>query len=134
VLSDRGLLVAIEALSGRHPIPVNIRADASLRGLRLSDELEGAAYFTIAEALANTLKHSRADHLGVELRENGEHLIVRVRDDGTGFDAPGARGTGLANLRDRIAAVGGALQIDTSPGAGTTVVAEFPLPGDRRRP
>jgi signal transduction histidine kinase len=56
---------------------------------------------------------------------------VRVSDDGDGFDAPSARGTGLANLRDRVASVGGALQIDTSPGAGTTVIAEFPLP-DRR--
>ncbi len=61
-------------------------------------------------------------------------LIVRVSDDGNGFDAATARGTGLANLRDRVAAVGGALQIDASPGAGTTVIAEFPLPTDRPRP
>jgi signal transduction histidine kinase len=133
VLSDRGLLVAIETLAGRHPVPVAIRADASLRALRLPDELEGAAYFTIAEALANTLKHSRADRIDVELRENGSRLLVRVSDDGIGFDPTGARGTGLANLRDRVAAVGGALRIDTSPGAGTTVIAEFPLPGERRR-
>ena len=133
VLSDRGLLVAIETLAGRHPVPVAIRADASLRTLRLPDELEGAAYFTIAEALANTLKHGRADRLDVELRENGDHLTVRVSDDGDGFDAATARGTGLANLRDRVAAVGGALQIDTSPGAGTTVIAEFPLPDETRR-
>jgi signal transduction histidine kinase len=133
VLSDRGLLVAIETLAGRHPVPVAIRADASLRALRLSDELEGAAYFTIAEALANTLKHSRADRLDVELRENDDRLIVRVSDNGDGFDAAAARGTGLTNLRDRVAAVGGALQIDSSPRAGTTVIAEFPLPGERRR-
>jgi signal transduction histidine kinase len=133
VLSDRGLLVAIETLAGRHPVPVTIRADASLRALRLPDELEGAAYFTIAEALANTLKHSRADRLDVELRENDDRLTVRVSDNGDGFDATAARGTGLTNLRDRVAAVGGALQIDTSPGAGTTVSAEFPLPGERRR-
>ena len=133
VLSDRGLLVAIETLAGRHPVPVAIRADASLRALRLSDELEGAAYFTIAEALANTLKHSRADRLDVELRENDDRLIVRVSDNGDGFDAAGAQGTGLTNLRDRVAAIGGALQIDTSPRAGTTVIAEFPLPAERRR-
>jgi signal transduction histidine kinase len=134
VLSDRGLLVAIETLAGRHPVPVTIRADASLRALRLSDELEGAAYFTVAEALANTLKHGRADRLDIELRENGDRLIVSVSDDGNGFDAAEARGTGLANLHDRVAAVGGALQIDTSPGAGTTVIADFPLSGGRRRP
>lgn len=133
VLSDRGLLVAIETLAGRHPVPVAIRADASLRALRLPDELEGAAYFTIAEALANTLKHSRADRLDVELRENDDRLIVRVSDNGDGFDAAAARGTGLTNLRDRVAAVGGALRIDTSPRAGTTVIAEFPLPAERRR-
>jgi signal transduction histidine kinase len=133
VLSDRGLLVAIEALAGRHPVPVTIRADASLRGLRLPDEVEGAAYFTIAEALANALKHSRADRLDVELRENGDGLLVGVSDDGAGFDAAGAPGSGLANLRDRVAAVGGALRVDTSPGEGTTVLAEFPLPRDRPR-
>ncbi|HEX5730432.1 sensor histidine kinase, partial [Microbacterium sp.] len=133
VLSDRGLLVAIETLAGRHPLPVTIRADASLRSLRLPDELEGAAYFTIAEAFANTLKHGHAARLDVELSENSDRLTVRVSDDGDGFDAAGVGGTGLANLRDRVAAVGGALRIDTSPGAGTTVLAEFPLPGERPR-
>ena len=132
VLSDRGLLVAIETLAGRHPVPVKIRADASLRVLRLSDELEGAAYFTITEALANTLKHSRADRLDVELRENDGRFVVRVSDNGDGFDPAAARGTGLTNLRDRVAAVGGSLQIDSSPHAGTTIIAEFPLPGERR--
>jgi signal transduction histidine kinase len=112
---------------------VSIRADSSLRTLRLPDELEGAAYFTIAEALANTLKHSQADRLDVELREDGDRLTVRVSDDGDGFDAAQVRGTGLTNLRDRVVAVGGALRVDTSPGAGTTVIAEFPLPGARRR-
>ena len=92
-----------------------------------------AAYFTIAEALANTLKHSSADRLDVELRVNADRLVVRVSDNGDGFDVAAARGTGLANLRDRVAAVGGSLQIDTSPGAGTTVTAQFPLPGESRR-
>ena len=133
VLSDRGLLVAVEALAARHPVPVTIRADASMRALRLPDELEGAAYFIIAEAFANTLKHSRADRLDVELRENDDHLTVRVSDNGDGFVAAEARGTGLTNLRDRVAAVGGALQIDTSPRSGTTVIAEFPLPDERGR-
>jgi signal transduction histidine kinase len=132
VLSDRGLLVAVETLAGRHPVPVAVRADDSLRTLRLPDELEGAAYFTVAEALANSLKHSRADRLDVELRWDGDRLIVRVTDDGTGFVPTGVRGTGLANLRDRVAAVGGAFRIDTAPGAGTTVIAEFPIPGERR--
>ena len=132
VLSDRGLLVAIETLAGRHPVPVTIRADASLRVLRLSDELEGAAYFTITEALANSLKHSRADRLDVELRENDGRFVVRVSDNGDGFDPAAARGTGLTNLRDRVAAVGGSLQVDSSPHAGTTIIAEFPLSGERR--
>jgi signal transduction histidine kinase len=113
---------------------VTIRADTSLRALRLPDEVEGAAYFTIAEAFANTLKHGRADRIDIELREKGDCLIVRVRDDGKGFDAARARGTGLANLRDRVVAVGGALQIDAAPGAGTTVLAEFPLPRETRHP
>lgn len=131
VLSDRGLLVAVETLAGRHPMPAVVRADASLRALRLPDALEGAAYFTIAEALANALKHGRADGVAVELREDGDRLTVRISDDGDGFDAAAVQGTGLTNLRDRVAAVGGALRVDTAPGAGTAIVAEFPLPGGR---
>lgn len=131
VLSDRGLLAAIEALAGRHPTPVSIRADTSLRGRRMPDELEGAAYFTVAEALANSLKHARATRLTVELRANGDGLTVRVSDDGDGFDPAAAQGTGLSNLRDRVAAVGGTLGIDASPGEGTVVAAEFRLPRGR---
>ena len=133
VLSDRGLLIAIETLAGRHPLPVAVRADASLRALRLPDELEGAAYFTIAEALANTLKHGRARRIDVELRQSGKRLLVRVEDDGDGFDTAEAHGTGLANLRDRVTAVGGAFRVETSRGSGTTVLAEFPIAGERRR-
>lgn len=131
VLSDRGLLAAIETLAGRHPTPVNVRADSSLRERRLPDELEGAAYFTIAEALANSLKHAHADRLDVELRADGDRLIVRVSDNGDGFDPAAARGTGLPNLRDRVAAVGGTLHIDGAVGAGTVISAEFPLPSER---
>lgn len=133
VLSDRGLLAAVEALAGRHPVAVEVRADPALRGMRMADDVEGAAYFTIAEALANTLKHASAKRIDVEMHIEGEVLVVRARDDGAGFDVDRATGSGLANLRERVAAVGGHLDVGSRPGEGTTVTAEFPIASERER-
>lgn len=129
VLSDRGLLAALETLGGRHPVPVTVRAGSALRDQRLPDEIEGAAYFTVAEALANTLKHADAHRIDVELELGGGILSVRAHDDGCGFDPEGAGGSGLTNLRERVVAVGGTLEVDSRPGEGTTVAAEFPVAG-----
>jgi signal transduction histidine kinase len=127
VLSDRGLLAAVEALAGRHPVPVDVRADPALRGMHLPDDVEGAAYFTIAEALANTLKHGSAHRIEIELHIEQGSLAVCARDDGCGFDVERAAGRGLANLGERVAAVGGRLDVGSRPGLGTTVTAEFPI-------
>ncbi len=130
VLSDRGLLAAVEALSARHPVPVVVRAGPGVRELRPPEDVEGAAYFTIAEALANALKHAKAQQISVDLRLREGRLGIRVRDDGAGFDPAGAGGSGLANLAARVAAVGGRLDVSSRPGTaptGTTVTAEFPL-------
>ncbi|GAA1999468.1 sensor histidine kinase [Microbacterium ulmi] len=131
VLSDHGLLAAVEALAGRHPVAVEVRADPVLRGIRLSDEVEGAAYFTLAEALANTLKHGSAHRIEIELHLEGRALEVCARDDGVGFDVERATGSGLANLRERVAALGGRLEVVSRPGGGTTVTAEFPIAAER---
>jgi signal transduction histidine kinase len=137
VLSDRGLLAAVEALASRSPVPATVRAAESLQGLRLPAEIEGAAYFTVAEAMANSLKHARAQELTVTLARSNGSLLVSVADDGVGFSTgagrrpdAGSSGQGLGNLSERLAAVGGRLDIDSAPGRGTVVTATLGVGGD----
>jgi signal transduction histidine kinase len=126
LLSDKGLLPAVEALAARHPVPVDLRADPDLRHQRFAADVEAACYFTVAEALANTLKHARAGRVCVELSRRGDDLCVTVTDDGVGFrpsDPPQLTGQGLTGMKDRFAALDGSIDIDSRPGLGTTVSA-----------
>lgn len=125
VLSDRGLLEAVEALAARSLVPVSVRADPSLRGLRFAEEVEGAGYFTVAEALANAGKHAAASQIDVSLARSNGSLAITVHDDGTGFDPEAAAGEGLANLAERLSALGGRLDVDSGTGLGTTVNARL---------
>jgi signal transduction histidine kinase len=97
--------------------------------MRLSDDVEGAGYFAVAEALANSLKHADAEQVEVELSVHGAELGIHVRDDGNGFDPDRAAGNGLANLSARVSAVGGTLRVRSAPGTGTAVVAVFAIGG-----
>ena len=123
VLSDRGLLEAVEALAMRSALPVAVRAQPSLRGRRFAEEVEGAGYFTVAEALANVGKHAHATRAEVHLGDADGALHIAVHDDGDGFDLATAAGEGLRNLAERIAALGGQLHVDSKPGDGTRVTA-----------
>ncbi|TNC28448.1 GAF domain-containing sensor histidine kinase [Amycolatopsis alkalitolerans] len=125
VLSDQGLVPAVEARVDRLPLEVAVQAGDELREQRLGPEVEGAAYFVICEALTNVVKHSAARTANVDLSRRNGTLFVRVRDDGVGF--AGASGHGLTNLRDRVEAVGGTLQVDSAAGAGTSIRAELPV-------
>ena len=126
VLSDNGLVAAVEARAGRLPVPVVVRAAETLRRQRFPEDVEGAAYFVVCEALTNVLKHADASGTEIELAATGEVLSIDVSDDGAGFGVPG-RGTGLTNSRDRVEALGGRLGIDSRPGAGTRLHAELPF-------
>jgi signal transduction histidine kinase len=112
VLADRGLDAAISALAARSPVPVGVEVTAG----RLPGPVESAAYFVVAEALANAAKHARAGEIGVRIARHRDLLIVEVFDDGVGGADP-ARGSGLRGLADRVGAVDGHLTI-TSPPAG----------------
>jgi signal transduction histidine kinase len=127
VLTDRGLLEAVESLAARSAVPVAVRADPDLRGLRFAQEIEGAGYFTVAEALANASKHAAATAIDVTLAHHDGGLDITVRDDGTGFDPATAVGEGLVNLAERVAALGGRLDVQARPGAGTTLTAHLRL-------
>jgi signal transduction histidine kinase len=121
VLADRGLDAAISALAARSPVPVGVEVATG----RLPGPVESAAYFVVAEALANAAKHARATEIGVRISRHRDLLIVEVIDDGVGGADP-AKGSGLRGLADRVAAVDGRLDI-TSPAGGPTVIrAELP--------
>jgi signal transduction histidine kinase len=130
VLTDQGVLPALEALVASHPHPVRLRADSTLRELRLPEEIEGAAYFTVAEALTNSLKHADASRVDVTLSRINGSLLIEVEDDGTGFDASSTpSGRGLEGLADRLGALGGTLGVDTAVGRGTVVKATLSTTG-----
>lgn len=126
VLSDGGILEAVEERCTHVPIDVSLHAAESLRSQRFHDDVEGAAYFFVSEALANALKHAGASRVEVTLAKNGDVIRLGVTDDGCGFDPTTAQQNGLAGLSDRIRALGGTLTISTRANAGTSVQAELP--------
>lgn len=122
VLSDRGLDAALEDLAGRSPLPLEVRAGA---GGRLPERVEVAAYFVVAEALANATKHAQAERVEVRLERAAGRLLVEVRDDGRGGADP-RRGSGLRGLADRVGALDGTFAWESPDGAGTVLRAELP--------
>ena len=126
-LADGGLRPALRALARRSPVPVGL--DVRVYG-RLSEPVETATYFAVAEALANAARHAQATAVTVDVDATGELLRVRVTDDGRGGADPG-RGSGLVGLKDRVEALGGRFSVHTAPDTGTTVRAELPLDPDR---
>jgi len=129
VLADQGLLDALEGHAGRLPVEVVIEADAGLRGVRYPRHIETAAWYLLAEALTNAVKHSGAGQLTVGLAQPDGRHVVEVRDDGRGFDPTAPRGLGLSGLADRMSIVDGTFEVVSAPGRGTTLRGEIPLPG-----
>lgn len=129
VLSDGGVLEAIEERCSRMPLKVTIKAPVELRSARFGDDIEGAAYFFVTEALANVLKHADAQHVTVSMTTGDGRLALAVADDGAGFDAASTPLNGLAGLTDRVRALGGTVTFTSRPGGGTRV--EALLPTDR---
>jgi signal transduction histidine kinase len=127
VLSDNGLVAALESRATRFPISVQILADDGLRAERFSEDVEGTAYFVACESLTNVAKHAGTAGARIRLSHPGGRLCLVVEDDGRGFEPNGARSGGLANIRDRVEALHGRLTIESRLGAGTSVRAELPL-------
>jgi signal transduction histidine kinase len=123
-LGEQGVAAALSAATARSPVPVQL-SDAGIG--RLSLEVETAVYFCALEAIQNAVKHADASRIGVALSRRDATLVVEVTDDGAGFDpAREASGEGLANMRDRVDAVGGRLTIRRADAGGTLVRAEVP--------
>jgi signal transduction histidine kinase len=123
VLTRGGLRAGVDALLSRIDVPVTV----DVSGDRPPPEIEASAYFIVAEALTNVVKHARAERAEVRAHVDDGVLHVAVRDDGIG--GAGAGGNGLVGIEDRVAALGGRLRVESPKGGGTLVVADLPLPG-----
>jgi signal transduction histidine kinase len=123
ILTEAGLLAALRALARESPVPVALRADLPER---LPEPVEAAVYFVVSEALTNVAKYAGADRVEVSMRIAGGQLQVHIADDGRGGADP-MSGSGLRGLADRVAALGGGLDVRSPVGAGTQVVATLPI-------
>jgi signal transduction histidine kinase len=131
VLSDRGLLEAIEAQSSRLAVPMAVRADPGLRGVRFAAQIEATAWYVLVEALSNVVKHAKASEVEVSLVRQDGTLGLVIRDDGCGFDPGRPRGLGLTGLSDRLDTVGGSVTISSEAGLGTSVCVSIPVGPER---
>jgi signal transduction histidine kinase len=128
LLADQGLAAALESQARKAAVPTTIETAGIGRYTR---EVEAAVYFSALEALTNVAKYANASRAVVRLSRSNGHLRLEVHDDGVGFD-PSATGygTGLQGMADRLAAVGGDVVVESSPGSGTTVSGRVPVEGD----
>jgi signal transduction histidine kinase len=136
ILDDLGLVPALRLLAatigGRSQLAVAVESEVAER---LPAGVETARYRVVQEALTNAARHARAREVVVHLARLGRWLVCLVRDDGVGFAAdpraagPGPRGLGLVGMRERLAAVGGNLQVRSEPGRGTEILVRVPGEG-----
>jgi signal transduction histidine kinase len=132
LLADQGLAAALDAQARKSPFPVTVEAE----GLgRYPQEAEAAVYFCMLEALQNVAKYAGAARVIVSLASAEGALEFAVGDDGAGFDTESeGGGSGLQGMADRMAALGGDLQIRSQPGHGTTVTGRLPVRALERVP
>jgi signal transduction histidine kinase len=122
-LSRGGLDSALKALARRSPVPVEFEI-RSVR--RLPANVELGVYHVVSEALVNAATHANASVVRVEIDERDGRLDVGIRDDGVGGADP-SRGSGLIGLEDRVAALGGRIDVDSPAGGGTALAVEIPI-------
>ena len=131
-LDDFGLVPALRRLAESFSDQTRIAVDveALLPEERLAPEIETAVYRIVQEALTNVVKHARARNVSILLSRKNGSVSVMIEDDGQGFDPARARadGLGLLGMRERAALLDGTLSIESSSGAGTTLVLDVPVP------
>ena len=121
VLTHGGLRAGVDALVSRLDLPVDVDVSSE----RLPPDIEASAYFIVAEALTNVVKHARATRATVRAAVDDGVLTLEVRDDGVGGADPD--GHGLMGIADRVDALGGRLRIESTDGDGTVLAARLPL-------
>ncbi len=131
VLTEHGLEAALQSAADRCPVPVTLALDNVGRH---HPDVEAALYFCCVEALQNAVKHSQARSIRLACGLDGSMLWISIADDGVGFDAAtGAGGRGIVNLRDRLGAIGGTLEVLAQRDAGVTVRGIVPVNGAAAR-
>jgi signal transduction histidine kinase len=135
-LDDFGLEAAlatyVEEWTRHSEIEVDLHARVGTS--RLPTAIESAVYRVVQEALTNIARHSGAKHAGVVVERREGHVVAVVQDDGHGFRDPGEQrvesaGLGLLGIRERVALLGGTLDVESTPGSGTTLFVRIPLAG-----
>jgi signal transduction histidine kinase len=130
MLDDLGLIAALEwqgrEVSRSSEMEVEIQSEVVSE--KIPDEYRICIYRLVQEALNNAARHSSAKNARVTVEQTANKILVRVFDDGRGFDPQRARGLGILGMEERVRRLGGILTIDSKAGAGTTLKAEFPLP------
>jgi signal transduction histidine kinase len=129
-LDDFGLAAAVERLAQTFGERSGIRTTVETHlDDRLRPELETTLYRVVQEALSNVVKHAGAEHVSIVLAQRGSGVAATIDDDGQGFDESAIRpdALGLTGMRERLALVGGTLEIESAPGRGTTVAAHVPV-------
>jgi PAS domain S-box-containing protein len=124
ILTTHGLPAAIKALARRSPLPVSVSAATPDR---MPPCVEANAYFLVAEALTNAVKHARATRVEVSMNCDGRALMLEIRDDGIGGASMQTAGTGLKGMADRAGALGGRFTIVSPEPGGTSVRAVIPV-------
>jgi signal transduction histidine kinase len=131
VLDDFGLVPALERLTETfgEQTGIIVRFESGLGGERLPEEVETALYRIVQECLTNIVKHAQARTVSVVLTRKPESVVALIEDDGRGFDVERLQqeGFGLEGMRERVGLLDGRIQIESSEGGGTTLVAEVPI-------
>jgi signal transduction histidine kinase len=120
---DDGLPTALATLAARSPVPVEFHNDLRCRP---TDAEAAALYFTAAELLTNTARHSGAEHASLDVRDTDDQIVLIVHDDGRGGATPSTDGTGLAGIERRVSALDGTMMIDSPALGPTTVTVTLP--------
>jgi signal transduction histidine kinase len=129
MLDDLGLAAALEwqAREVSRSSDIEVSVDSEQIPEQLPDDYRISIYRVVQEALNNAVRHSGAKNARVAVEKLPESVVVRVTDDGRGFDPQRSRGMGLLGMEERIKRLAGTLSVDSQPGKGTTVTAELPI-------
>jgi PAS domain S-box-containing protein len=122
ILTERGLVAALPELARRCPIPVEL---ADVSDERMPPEVEATIYFLVAEALTNAVKYSGAKLIKLSVVRDTATVAITVADDGRGGADP-TLGSGLRGMADRVAAVGGSIDLESPALGGTTIMVKVP--------
>ena len=128
-LAGAGLASALREICAAYRDRLGVTVDASLDDVIVPAAVEHALLRITQEACANAVRHGNARRLAVSMTRLDGHVELAVRDAGTGFDPAVSRaGSGLAHIRDRVAELGGTVDIASAPGRGAAVIVWVPVP------